>query len=79
MSLPLHLDPQRLEEVCEAIANTTQGWLERHSSEAHYAALARRDCQIGGMLELARRLGDHRLVRRLEAQKDALRRMIEAF
>ncbi len=79
MSLPLHLDPQRLEEVCDAIASTTQRWLDRHSSEAHYAALARRDCQIGGMLELARRLEDHRLVRRLEAHKDALRRLLESF
>jgi hypothetical protein len=31
------------------------------------------------MLELARRLGDHRLVYFLEAHKDALHRLIETF
>jgi hypothetical protein len=78
VSLPLHLDPQRLDAVCEAIANTTQSWLARHRSEQRHEALERRRTQIGGMLELARRLSDHRLARFLEAHKDALSRLIEA-
>ena len=78
MSLPLHLDPERLDEVCDAIANTTQVWLARHRSDQRYEALQSRRAQIGGMLELARRLSDHRLARFLEAHKDALSRLIEA-
>jgi hypothetical protein len=72
------LDPQRLEEVCAAITNGTLLWLTRHGSEQRHEALERRRAQIGGMLELARRLEDHRLVRFLETHKDALSRLIEA-
>lgn len=46
---------------------------------APYTALERRWREVGGMLELARRLGAHRLVRTLEAHKDALRRQMEAL
>lgn len=36
-----------------------------------------RHANLGGMVELARRLNDHRLVRALEAHKDALSRKLE--
>jgi len=45
--------------------------------DSPYAALERRWREIGGMLELARRLDAWRLVRALEAHKDALRRQME--
>jgi hypothetical protein len=44
-----------------------------------YSALERRWREIGGMIELARRLETHRLVRALEAHKDALRRQMETL
>lgn len=46
--------------------------------DASYSALERRWREIGGMLELARRLEAWRLVRALEAHKDALRRRMDA-
>jgi hypothetical protein len=47
------------------------------TTDAPYTALERRWREIGGMLELARRLQTHRLVRALEAHKDGLRRQME--
>lgn len=55
--------------------------LSRIASEpdAPHTALERRWQEIGGMLEpLARRLDAWRLVRALEAHKDALRRQMDA-
>jgi hypothetical protein len=72
------LDPARLEALCAVIANRSAAWIAGHGEAERYAALERRWGQIGGMLELARRLEDPRLVRFLEAHKDALRRLIEA-
>jgi hypothetical protein len=72
------LDPQRLEEVCAAITNNSARLLAS-DPDAPCNTLERRCCEIGGMLELARRLDDHRLARVLEAHKDALRRLIEAL
>ena len=71
-------DPRRLDEVIEAITNKSTLLTAGHETERHIV-LERRWREIGGMLELARRLGDHRLVLALEAHKDALRRLIETF
>ena len=78
MSLPLHLDPERLDEVCGAITHKSALWLASHPDVERYGALEHRRCQIGGMLELARRLQDHRLTRFLETHKDTLRRLMDA-
>lgn len=72
------LDPLRLEALCKAIATKSELWVAGHGDTGRYAALERRCGQIGAMLELARRLEDHRLVRFLEAHKDALRRRMES-
>jgi hypothetical protein len=66
----------RLEDVIEAITSKSTGLLASGADEP-YAALDRRWREIGGMLELARRLNDHRLVRALEAHKDALRHLLD--
>ncbi|MGH8200460.1 MAG: hypothetical protein ACREVO_08865 [Steroidobacteraceae bacterium] len=66
-----------LDALCEAIANNSALRVASHADAERYRALERRRCQIGGMLELARRLDDHRLVRFLEAHKDALGRQME--
>lgn len=71
------LDPARLEALCQAIASKSARWVARHPEAEHYSALKRRWCDIGAMLELARRLEDHRLVRFLEAHKDALHRLLD--
>jgi hypothetical protein len=65
-------DPQRLEAICSGVEERTSAWLARHSSEQRYSALERRWRDIGAMLELARRIEDHRLVRFLEQHKTAL-------
>jgi hypothetical protein len=67
-----------LDEVQAAILNHTALKLAKTDSPEHFQTLLQRSQQIGGMLELARRLNDHRLVRFLEAHKDALTRLIEA-
>ena len=74
----MRLDAQRLEAICEAIANKTVLLTAAQPDTPRYQALESRRAQIGGMLELARRLEDHRLVRFLETHKDALSRLIEA-
>jgi hypothetical protein len=63
-------------QVMEAITATSTRLLAGQLDEP-YSALERRWREIGGMLELARRLEAHRLVRALEAHKDALRRQME--
>ena len=63
-------------ELMEAITATTARRIAREP-DAPYSALERRWREIGGMLELARRLETHRLVRALEAHKDALRKRME--
>jgi hypothetical protein len=61
----------------EIVSKTTQ--MLASNPEALYETLKARRADIGGMLELARRLNDHRLVRVLEAHADELRRQIEAL
>lgn len=79
------LDPQVLESLCAGIASGTQrvaahdgGEYCHDALQRRYAALQRRRVEIGGMLELARRLDEWRLVRLLEQHQDALTRLIEA-
>ena len=67
-----------VDEVIEAIVNKSALLLASYPDE-RYAMLQRRRSEVGGMLELARRLDDHRLVRVLEAHKNALTRQIEAL
>ena len=63
-------------ELMDAITATTARRIAS-DPDAPYSALERRWREIGGMLELARRLEAHRLVRALEAHKDALRKQVE--
>ena len=65
-------------EIMEAIT-AQSARLIASAPEEPYAALERRWREIGGMLELARRLDAYRLVRALEAHKDALRRRMDAL
>ena len=63
-------------EIMEAITARSTRLLAAEPDEP-YSALECRRREIGGMLELARRLEAWRLVRALEAHKDALRRQME--
>jgi hypothetical protein len=74
----MRLDPVRLDALCAAIASQSARSIAGCGDTGYSAALERRACQIGGMLELARRLEDHRLVSFLETHKDALRRRMES-
>jgi len=65
-------------EIMEAITAQSARLIASAPEEPH-AALERRWREIGGMLELARRLDAYRLVRALEAHKDALRRRMDAL
>ena len=65
------LDPKALETVCAAIASRTDR-ITAHDGENRYDALERRRVELGGMLELVRRLDDWRLARFIEDHKDAL-------
>jgi glycerol-3-phosphate O-acyltransferase len=65
-------------EILDAIANTSARLLAR-DPDAINATLKQRRTAVGGMLELARRLNAHRLVRALEAHADALTRQIQAL
>jgi hypothetical protein len=71
------LDPEHLDTVCAAIASRTQARVAAADSARRYDALERRRVELGGMLELARRLDDWRLARFIEDHKDALTRLIE--
>ena len=63
--------------ILDAITHTSTRLLAR-DPDAIYATLKQRRVAVGGMLELARRLNAHRLVRALEAHADALTRQIQA-
>ena len=63
-------------ELMDAITASTARRIAS-DPDAPYTALERRWREIGGMLELARRLETHRLARALEVHKDALRRQME--
>jgi hypothetical protein len=65
-------------EVMQAIQSKSTR-LAATDSEDLYNTLEQRRYAIGGMLELARVLNAGRLVRALEAHKDALSRQIEAL
>jgi len=65
-------------EILEAISNKS-ALLLASDPDAIYATLKQRRAALGGMLELARRLNAHRLVRALEVHADALTRQIEAL
>ena len=71
------LDPEALDTVCAAIATRTDR-ITAHDNEDRYDALERRRVELGGMLELARRLDDWRLARFIEDHKDTLTRLIDA-
>ena len=60
------------------VSSLPDGFVHRQPDDP-YSALERRWREIGGMIELARRLETHRLVRALEAHKDALRRQMETL
>jgi len=64
-------------EIMDAITARSAS-LIASTPDAPHTALERRWREIGGMLELARRLDAWRLVRALEAHKDALRRQMDA-
>jgi hypothetical protein len=63
-------------EVLEAITNKSVLLVASHP-DARYETLKARHANLGGMLELARRLNAHRLVRALEHHKDAISRQLE--
>ena len=65
-------------EILEAITNKST-LLLASDPDAIYATLKHRRSALGGMLELARRLNAHRLVRALEVHADALTRQIQAL
>ena len=71
------LDPVRLEAICETIASKSARWGAPSSRgrtlQRAQAPLVRYRRHVG----LARRLEDHRLVRFLEAHKDALHRLLD--
>jgi hypothetical protein len=64
-------------DILDAITNRSELLLAR-DPDAIYATLKQRRAAVGGMLELARRLNAHRLVRALEVHADALTRQIQA-
>jgi len=76
IKIQLILTDTALAGVLEAIVNKSV-LLLASEPEAQYETLKARHANVGGMLELARRLNDHRLVRALEAHKDALTRKLE--
>jgi hypothetical protein len=78
IKIRLILTDTALAGVLEAIVNKSV-LLLASQPEATYETLKARQANLGGMLELARRLNDHRLVRALEAHKDALTRKLEAL
>ncbi len=64
--------------IMDAITARSSRLLAGEPDES-YRLLECRWREIGGMLELARRLDAYRLVRALEAHKDALRRRMDAL
>jgi len=65
-------------DILDAVTNTSARVLAR-DPDAVYATLKQRRAAVGGMLELARRLNAHRLVRALEVHADALTRQLQAL
>ena len=65
-------------DILDAVTHTSAQVLARDPG-AIYATLKQRRAALGGMLELARRLNAHRLVRALEVHADALTRQIQAL
>jgi hypothetical protein len=78
IKIRLILTDAALAGVLEAIVNKSV-LLLASEPEAHYETLKARHANLGGMLELARRLNAHDLVRALEAHKDVLTRKLEAL
>lgn len=78
-AIRIHLTDAAVAELLEAIANRSAQLLRAARPEALHATLEQRRCAVGGMLELARRLNAHGLVRALESHKDALSRQLEAL
>ena len=77
IKIRLILTDAALAGVLEAIVSKSV--LPASKPETHYETLKARRCDVGGMLELARRLNAHHLVRKLEAHADDLRRQIDAL
>jgi len=78
IKIRLILTDAALAAVLEAIVNKSVLLLAAEP-EAHYETLKARHANLGGMLELARRLNAPDLVRALEAHKDVLTRKLEAL
>jgi hypothetical protein len=78
IKIRLILTDTALAGVLEAIVNKSV-LLLASEPDAQYETLKARHANVGGMLELARRLNDQRLVRALEAHKDALTRKLETL
>ena len=79
IKIRLILTDTALAGVLEAIVNKSV-LLLASEPEAQYETLKARHANLGGMLELARRLNAPvALVRALEAHKDALTRKLEAL
>ncbi len=76
IKIQLTLTDAALAGVLEAIVNKSV-LLLASEPEAQYETLKARHANVGGMLELARRLDAHHLVRALEVHKDALTRKLE--
>jgi len=74
--IQLILTDAALAGLLEAIVNKSV-LLMASEPDAQYETLKARRDNLGGMLELARRLNDQRLVRALEAHKDVLSRKLE--
>jgi len=74
----LILTDAALAAVLEAIVNKSV-LLLAGEPEAHYETLKARHANLGGMLELARRLNAPDLVRALGVHKDVLTRKLEAL
>ncbi|MBX5463741.1 MAG: hypothetical protein IRZ28_21970 [Steroidobacteraceae bacterium] len=74
--IQLILTDAALAGVLEAIVNKSV-LLLASEPEAQYETPKARHANLGGMLELARRLNDQRLVRALETHKDVLSRKLE--
>jgi hypothetical protein len=72
------LTGEAVAEILDAITNKSALLLAR-DPDAIYSTLKQRRAALGGMLELARRLNAHRLVRALEIHADALTRQIQAL
>jgi hypothetical protein len=74
-----HVCRQSADEMTRREHRGKGNFKQNHDNERApwHESLERRRNQIGGMLELARRLDDYRLIRFLESHKDALSRLIE--